>query len=131
MSTVLSVHSSLQYFCPQFFQMRICAHTIKTMSKIRLPACAHPQPLLLLDLPSLLEYVPLRNFGLSPLQTLFVTLLGVIHNNELQPLTVIICQMVCQLQKRVHLFRRWKLESYDDPENGNYINYDYYTYYVN
>ena len=23
------------------------------------------------------------------------------------------------------------LESYDDPENGNYINYDYYTYYVN
>ena len=22
-------------------------------------------------------------------------------------------------------------ESYDDPENGNYINYEYYTYYVN
>ena len=62
--------------------MTIWAHKIKMMSKIRKLACAPLQPLRLLDLPFRLEYVLLRSFGLSPFQTLFVTLLGVIHNNE-------------------------------------------------
>ncbi len=88
------------YFCPQFFQMKIRAHQIKMMSKIRQLACEPPQPLRLLHLPFRVEYVLLRSFGLSPFQTLFVTLLEVIHNNKLLPLTVIICRTVCQRQKR-------------------------------
>ena len=90
------------FFCVclvQFFPMKILTHIFKTIKMIHQPACAHPQLPRLPVLPFRLEYELLRSLGQSPFQILFVTLLGIIHCNELQTLTDITCQTVFQRRK--------------------------------